>query len=94
QKNDTENYQVLDRKTGKPIENASIKSATFTLKTDSKGLATYKKINNNYNYETIEISTQNDSILIDKDYISYSNEYNESDNTKTNAKVEFYLDRA
>lgn len=94
QKNDTENYQVLDRKTGKPIENATIKSASFTLKTDSKGLASYKKVNTNYNYETIEISTENDSILIDKDYIRYSDEYKESENNKTNAKVEFYLDRA
>lgn len=94
QKKDTENYLVLDRKTGKPIENATIKSASFNLKTDSKGLASFKKVNNNYNYETIEVSTENDSIFIDKEYIRYSDDYKESENDKISGKVEFYLDRA
>ncbi|OOV18294.1 alpha-2-macroglobulin [Flavobacterium sp. LM4] len=89
-----ENYQVLDRKTGKPIENAIIKSASFTLKTDSKGLAFFNKVSDRYNNETIEILTENDSIFIDKEFIRQSVDYKESENEKTNGKIEFYLDRA
>ncbi|MBF4517702.1 hypothetical protein IRZ71_15155 [Flavobacterium sp. ANB] len=94
QKNGIENYQVLDRKTGKPIENATISSENFTLKTDLNGLASYKKVSDNHNYEILEISAQNDSILVNEGYIQYSKDYNESKNEKTNVKIEFYLDRA
>ncbi|MDN3671845.1 alpha-2-macroglobulin family protein [Flavobacterium branchiarum] len=90
-----ETLQVLDRKTGKPLENVTIKSSTFNIKTDKNGLASHKKnYNDNYNYETIEFSNANDTILINKNYVKYNSVYNANDKDDSEAKIEFYLDRA
>ncbi|MCP2029276.1 TonB-dependent SusC/RagA subfamily outer membrane receptor [Flavobacterium sp. HSC-32F16] len=89
-----ENYQVLDRKTGKPLENVTVKFSTSTAKTDSKGIASLKLKNESYNYEPVEFSIGNDSILIHKNYLRYISDYNLSENERANAKIEFYLDRA
>ena len=43
QKDKEENYQVLDRKTGKPIENVSLKTPTFSIKTEKNGIAVSKE---------------------------------------------------
>lgn len=89
-----ENYQVLDRKTGKPLENVTVKSSASTAKTDSKGIAILKLKDQSYNYEPVEFSIGNDSILIHKNYLRYVSDYNLPENEKPTAKVEFYLDRA
>jgi len=94
QENDKENFQVLDRKTGKPLENVTIKSSRYTLKTNTNGLASYTgaKI---YEYnERIEFSLGNDTILASKNYIRYAQKYTEKEDQTLNGKVEFYLDRA
>ena len=88
-----ENFQVLDRKTGKPLENVTIKSKRYTLKTDSNGLASYIGANNNDYNEHIEFSLANDTILPEKNYLRYTQQYNQENNSLT-GKVEFYLDRA
>ncbi|OIV43275.1 carboxypeptidase-like regulatory domain-containing protein [Flavobacterium johnsoniae] len=92
-----ETFQVLDRKSGKPVENASIESPSFSIKTDKNGIAINEQKHNNYNYENLIVSTQNDTLSIDKNYISYNTEYlaksNKSDED-SDGKVEFYLDRA
>ncbi|AYN05273.1 carboxypeptidase-like regulatory domain-containing protein [Flavobacterium sp. 140616W15] len=93
QNDSKETFQVLDRKTGKPLENATIKSLRFNIQTDKDGLASYKK-DSIYNYKTIELSHANDTILISKNYIQYSNIYNENEKEDSNGKVEFFLDRA
>lgn len=67
QKNNIEYYQVLDRKTGMPLEEVTIKLLNQTLKTDKKGIAFYTKEKNNYDYESIEFSTKNDTLFIQKD---------------------------
>jgi hypothetical protein len=36
-------YTVLDRKSGKPLENVTIKSKDFSLKTSAAGLAIYTR---------------------------------------------------
>ncbi|MEO7976289.1 carboxypeptidase-like regulatory domain-containing protein [Flavobacterium sp.] len=91
-----ETFQVLDRKTGKPIENVSIKSKHFNLKTNKNGIASYnqKKFINNNN--DVELSSVNDTTLIQKNYINYVNDYSGEDQNDINfkGKVEFYLDRA
>jgi hypothetical protein len=57
-----ENYTVLDRKTGKPLENVTIKSNHFTITTNANGLATYTKIaDNRRNYE-------NSSVVVSTNY--------------------------
>lgn len=92
-----ETFQVLDRKSGKPVENASIESPSFSIKTDKDGIAINEQKYNNYNYENLIVSTENDTLSIDKNYISYNAEYlaksNKSDED-SDGKVEFYLDRA
>lgn len=89
-----ENYQVLDRKTGKPIEDVSIKLLNQTIITDKNGVATYPKENSNRNHSPIEFTTENDSLLLNNGYSNYYNDYASVKNQKAKGKVEFYLDRA
>ena len=94
QENNKENFQVLDRKSGKPLENVSIKSSRFKLKTDSNGLASYTR-ENNYDYnDRIEFSLENDTILPGRNYSQYTQKYKETEDNTLSGKVEFYLDRA
>lgn len=94
QKDKTENFQVLDRKTGKPLENVSIKLLNQTIKTDENGLASYTKEKNENYYEPILLTTANDTLLVTKNYLSHHNEYDPTTKEKDKGKVEFYLDRA
>lgn len=92
-----ETYQVLDRKTGKPIENVTIKSPKFSITTTKNGIAIYNEKTERFNYETLLFSTKNDTLRIDKNYINYNPEYlkeNTKNDIYTDGKVEFYLDRA
>ena len=95
QKDKEENYQVLDRKTGKPLENVSLKTPTFSIKTEKNGIAVFERKNTNsydYRYENIELVHEGDSIQFNKSYLSNFNPYANENETK--AKIEFYLDRA
>jgi len=97
QENEIEKYQVLDRKTGKPIENVTIKTYSASFKTGKNGIAVYNTKNVKFKGDTLELFTSNDSILIHKDYINYSIDYDKSENEEYDdykGKVEFYLDRA
>lgn len=87
-------FQVVDRKTGKPLENVSITLLNQTIITDKNGLATYLKENNNRNYSLIEFTTENDSLLLNNRYSNYYNDYATQENEKAKGKVDFYLDRA
>jgi uncharacterized protein YfaS (alpha-2-macroglobulin family) len=89
-----ENFQILDRKTGKPLENVSIKSSNYTIKTDSNGLASYVGSKNHSYNDHIEFSLENDTISPNRNYIRYTQPYTANENKTLNAKVEFYLDRA
>src|SRR5690606_16722446 len=93
----TEYYTVLNRKTGKPMENVTLKSSYFEMKTNADGMATYKpkeSSNNYYNNFPILLTTANDTILINKNYIAYASDYSENNqNEKAKGKVELYLDR-
>ncbi|MEP6930012.1 MAG: MG2 domain-containing protein, partial [Flavobacterium sp.] len=94
QNSNGETFQALDRKTGKPLENVSIKSKHFNLKTDKNGIAKYnRKKDSDYNND-IELSTLNDSVLIKKNYLNYINDYLKNDDSDSKGKVDFYLDRA
>lgn len=97
QDNKTESYQVLDRKTGKPLENVTIKSQSFTLLTNKNGVAAFDKITDKYmGYQPITLFTAKDTIYIDKNYLAYNSQYNDKDNNQDDfkGKVQFYLDRA
>ncbi|WP_281637335.1 MG2 domain-containing protein [Flavobacterium marginilacus] len=97
QKENDEYYQVLDRKTGKPIENVSVQTPTFSIKTDKNGIAIYnneKTKNEDYRSENLELMHEGDSILFYRNYIRKNTNYTEKDKRNTNNKVQFYLDRA
>ncbi|SHM21633.1 alpha-2-macroglobulin family protein [Flavobacterium chilense] len=92
QKN-TESYQVLDRKTGKPVENAIVKFKNVTTETNTKGIAFFTKTTNEDNNLFVEFSKDGDSLMVERNYyIQHVSEYN-PDN-RTDGKIEFYLDRA
>jgi uncharacterized protein YfaS (alpha-2-macroglobulin family) len=93
-KDQTETYQVLDRKTGKLLENVTVEFEDKISKTDSNGQASFLIKNDNYYYKPIKFSHTNDTIIFHKNYIPYTQNYKIPDNEKPNAKVEFYLDRA
>jgi TonB-dependent SusC/RagA subfamily outer membrane receptor len=91
-----ETFQILDRKTGEPLENVKVKSKHFNLKTNKNGIAFYTQKKFIYNNDNIELSTINDTILIQKNYINYTSDYlgeNKND-IYFKGKIEFYLDRA
>ncbi|UTN04706.1 carboxypeptidase-like regulatory domain-containing protein [Flavobacterium bizetiae] len=92
-----ETFQVLDRKTGEPIENVSIKSPKFSIISSKNGIAVYNEKTERYNYDTLVFSTKNDTLTINKNYINYNREYlteNSNEKIYTDGKVAFYLDRA
>ena len=89
-----ENYQLLNRKTGKPIENVSIKLLNHTISTDKNGTATYLKENSNRTNSPIEFTTESDSLTLNNRYSSYYTDYASIEKLTPKGKVEFYLDRA
>ncbi|MCZ8227985.1 MG2 domain-containing protein [Flavobacterium sp.] len=93
-KENTEYFTVLDRKTGKPLEDVTIKLLNQTLKTDKKGIAFYTKEINNDGYESITFSTKNDTLFLQKGYLHNRSVYKQNIAIKSIGKVEFYLDRA
>ena len=92
-KNNKQWYQVLDRKTGKPLENVSIKLPSKILTTNKKGIAVSPKEEDNDKYESIEFSIKNDTLTLQKSYVYNTNDYDLKDETPE-SKVEFFLDRA
>lgn len=91
----TEKFQVLNRKTGKPIENAILKSDDYTIKTDSNGMANYERTimakNNNQNL----LVTKAKDTLSQHYYATYyhkPSEIEEDENFR--AKVILFTDRA
>ncbi|WP_029272032.1 MG2 domain-containing protein [Flavobacterium sp. KJJ] len=89
-------FQILDRKTGYPIENVTIKLPLQSLKTDQNGIASYERvINNEHNDEMLIFSTPGDTLSIGKRYLNQIYNYsNNGSEEKIRAKVQFYLDRA
>ncbi|MCZ8198053.1 MAG: carboxypeptidase-like regulatory domain-containing protein [Flavobacterium sp.] len=93
-------YQVVDRKSGKPIENVTVKNKYFEVKTNQKGVASvdkrkFKSENTYYNYrDFIELHKNNDSITAYSGYVSNYDEYSKDKTENQKSKVEIYLDRA
>ncbi|MBX9888289.1 MAG: carboxypeptidase-like regulatory domain-containing protein [Flavobacteriaceae bacterium] len=92
-----ENYTVLDRKTGKPLESVTIKSNHFTITTNANGLATHTKIidyKRNYENSSLVVSTITDTLSLNNNYLSYQDDYDVEDKANFEGKIEFFLDRA
>jgi uncharacterized protein YfaS (alpha-2-macroglobulin family) len=97
-KDKIENYQLLDRKTGKPLKDVTVEYDDKIVKTDLKGIAVFQKENNDYDYnyreKSIKLTQNDDSILVNKNYLPYAEVYKLSKDEKPEGKIEFYLDRA
>ncbi|MET3028261.1 alpha-2-macroglobulin family protein [Flavobacterium sp. UW10123] len=97
-KDKIETYQALDRKTGKPLNDVKVELAKQNGKTDLNGIVRLKTETNEYDYnyrqELIKLIQNNDSILVQKNYLRYIQDYKFSENEKPEGKIEFYLDRA
>ncbi|HEY1194076.1 carboxypeptidase-like regulatory domain-containing protein, partial [Flavobacterium sp.] len=92
-----ETYQVLDRKTGQPLENVSIKAKSITAKTNKTGTATFEKHKDQYiGSLPIVVSFANDTLSLQTNYLQYNYDYSDGTPYKKNfnGKVKFYLDRA
>ena len=90
-------YQVLDRKTGKPIENVILKNKYLDIKTNKNGLAifeTSKNDNSKLNNENIDLYKENDTLQIYANYVTQSEDYTTEKIINHKAKVFLYLDRA
>ncbi|RED19679.1 alpha-2-macroglobulin family protein [Flavobacterium cutihirudinis] len=94
----TENYQVLDRKTGKPLKDVTVEFEEKNAKTNLDGIATFNSETNEYDYnyrqKPIKLTQTGDSILVHKNYLPYKEDYKLSENNRMKGKIEFYLDRA
>ena len=96
-KNNNTFYQVLNRKTGKPVENCQIKSTDFNLITNKDGIVEFdesSKKDKYDNYRDITVINKNDTLNISGDYLKTFGSNSDEENNKIRAKVNFYLDRA
>ncbi|GGD32077.1 alpha-2-macroglobulin family protein [Flavobacterium orientale] len=90
---------VLDRKTGKPIENVSIKNEDHTVNTNKEGKAQFKKkkyISHNFYDSDILIIKNNDTLLKkhNQTFIYDDDDDDDDDYENFYAKVMVYFDRA
>lgn len=88
--NDT--FNLVDRKTGKPIENAIAKNDDTTTKSDSKGKVSFRKVNysDGRNYSDLYFIKENDTLLTNY-HKSY---FHEKQDERFEAKSMVYFDRA
>ncbi|MBZ4042036.1 alpha-2-macroglobulin family protein [Flavobacterium hibisci] len=97
-KDKIENYQALDRKTGKPLKDVRVEYEKKSIKTDQNGIAAFQTETSEYDYnysqKFIKLIQDDDSILVNKSYLPYAENYKLSNNEKPKGKIEFYLDRA
>jgi len=88
-------FQTVDRKTGKPIADCQIKIEGYHLKTNDKGITSFKPETQKNNYDVynkkiVAIHLHDTLSLLGR----YNYYYDREDNPKPVLKVNFYLDRA
>lgn len=92
--NNTEQFQVLSRKSGKSVDNAVIKSDDFMIKTDKNGMARYERtIANARTYQDIRVIKAKDTLLHQYSTAYYSKS-SKTDENDFKAKVSLFTDRS
>jgi len=87
-------YQIVDRKSGKPLNGVTIKIGDARLVTDQEGKAIFHSTTYNNPRNYIEFTKGNDSLQVRGEYISSTETYEkENINNEIPAAVKFYLDR-
>lgn len=83
-------YQVLHRKTGKPIENCKITSKDFELYTNENGIAQFLEPNEINHNRNLNVINGVDSLFVENEHV-YNNYKN--DKIKPSFSSKIYLDR-
>lgn len=93
-KNDTTIYEVLHRKTGKPLANCEIVSSDFKLITNENGVASFtqEKDSKKHVGYNLTLNHQSDTLRVYNNYSYSINANNQGDVIENIAKI--YLDRA
>ena len=101
--NETNNYQVLDRRTGKPIANAEIRLVNERTKygahidqkltTDKNGFASYKS-NNRYSNVEVHVKANGESAVFGKHYLYKNQKRIQNDNNNVTIKPFIFTDRS
>lgn len=86
--------QVVNRKTGKPIENCSIENSKFNLSTNDKGIAFFENKDNTNDFSAITLIKDNDTLTIENKALNRYYYPKKDKKEKYHSKVNFYLDRA
>ncbi|MGO3183680.1 MAG: MG2 domain-containing protein [Aequorivita sp.] len=92
----TDYFQVLNRKTGKPIADATIQLDSTLEKTDKSGRTSILRTKNKFNndrYTTLNVSKERDSLNVNF-YKGYYNQYQDDEDETFTGDVKFYMDRA
>lgn len=92
QKNDLDNFYILNRKTGQPLENVTVQNDTETQKTNKNGEVQFNTVNDSYQNSFSELLfTKEKDTLIHSYYKSakFNNDYE-----KHEAKSMLFFDRA
>ncbi|MFT3795304.1 MG2 domain-containing protein [Flavobacterium sp.] len=91
---DREIYQVVDRKTGKPVADAWIQNGQQKAKTDKAGKAVFKISPNDHRGTPILFAKAGDTLRNAKPYIGYfGKQDDEEEEEKVSAKVSMFTDR-
>lgn len=93
-KDDTTIYEVLHRKTGKPLANCEIVSSDFKLITNENGIANFteEKDSKKHVAYNLTLNHQSDTLRVYNNNSYSINTYNQGDVIENRAKI--YLDRA
>ena len=95
EQNETKIYQVVDRETGKPIENCEIISDDFKIKTDKSGVATYANgYKNNFSIQNLIAIKDKDTLAPANSYAPNQNPYDRKNLENPVSKISLYTDRA
>lgn len=88
-----ETYQIVNRKSGKPIFNANINTPFETFKTDKNGKVVFQNSKEFQDCKVTSINFEKDSLIVRKSYIPTISKF-DSISIKKQSAVVFYLDRA
>lgn len=91
-KNDLDNFYILNRKTGQPLENVTVKNDTETQKSNKNGEIQFNTVNDSYQnrYSELLFTKEKDTLI----HSYYKSGKNNNDNERYEAKSMLFFDRA
>lgn len=92
QKNDLDNFYILNRKTGQPLENVTVKNDTETQKSNKNGEVKFNTVNDSYQnrYSELLFTKEKDTLI----YSYYKSAKLNNNYERYEAKSMLFFDRA